>query len=77
MSGTGSRFNAKGYKEIKPLVPVFGKPIIEYIIEKFSQADEFIFICRNEHLLNKDLNLVSYLNSLSPNTKVLNISVEE
>ena len=39
MSGTGSRFSAKGYKEIKPLVPVFGKPIIEYIIKKFSQAD--------------------------------------
>ena len=73
MSGTGSRFSAEGYKEIKPLVPVFGKPIIEYIIKKFSQADEFIFICRNEHLLNKDLDLIAYLNSLAPNTKVLNV----
>ncbi len=73
MSGTGSRFAAKGYKEIKPLVPVFGKPIIKYIIDKFSSDDNFIFICREEHLLNKKLDLKNYLNSLAPNTTVLSI----
>ncbi len=73
MSGTGSRFVDKGYKEIKPLVPVFGKPIIEFIIEKFSFADHFIFICRDEHLSNKDLNLKNYLNSLAPNTTILGV----
>jgi len=73
MSGTGSRFSAKGYKEIKPLVPVFGKPIIKYIIEKFSTEDDFIFICREEHLLNKELNLKNYLSSLAPKTKVLSV----
>ena len=73
MSGTGSRFAQKGYKEIKPLVPVFGKPIIQYIIEKFSFNDHFIFICRDEHLSNKDLDLKNYLNSLAPNTSVLGV----
>ena len=73
MSGTGSRFSAKGYKEIKPLVPVFGKPIIEYIINKFSLTDHFIFICREEHLLNKDIDLEKYLNNLAPNTTILNV----
>ncbi len=73
MSGTGSRFAAKGYKEIKPLVPVFGKPIIKYIIEKFSKNDDFIFICRDEHLRNESLDLRNYLNSLAPNTKVISV----
>ncbi len=73
MSGTGSRFAAKGYKEIKPLVPVFGKSIIKYIIDKFSTNDNFIFICREEHLLNKKLDLKNYLKSLAPNTKVLSV----
>ena len=73
MSGTGSRFVKKGYKEIKPLVPVFGKPIIEYIVEKFSLKDNFIFICREEHLINKELNLRNYLNSIAPNTTILSV----
>ena len=46
MSGTGSRFAAKGYKKIKPCIEVFEKPIIKYIVEKFSYQDNFIFICR-------------------------------
>ena len=73
MSGTGSRFVSKGYKEIKPLIQVFKKPIIEYIVEKFSFEDHFIFICRDEHLSNKDLNLKKYLNSLAPNTTIVGV----
>ena len=73
MSGTGSRFAKKGYKQIKPLIPVFDKPIIQYIVEKFSHQDNFIFICREEHLDNVNLNLESYLNSLAPNTTVLKV----
>ena len=34
MSGTGSRFVNKGYQDIKPLINVFNKPIIKYIIKK-------------------------------------------
>ena len=64
MSGTGSRFINKGYKNIKPLIKVFNKPIIEYIVEKFSQEDNFIFVCREEHLSNKKINLENYLNQL-------------
>ena len=73
MSGTGSRFANKGYKEIKPLVKVFGKPIIQYIVEKFSDEDDFIFICRKEHLLKTDLDLENYLKSLATNVKVLSV----
>ena len=73
MSGTGSRFAAKGYKEIKPLVQVFGKAIIQYIVEKFSMNDRFIFICREEHLANRDLNLKNYLKTLAPNSNIISV----
>ncbi len=73
MSGIGSRFAEKGYKEIKPLVQVFGKPIIKYIVEKFSDEDEFIFICRKEHLSNESIGLENYLIGLAPNTKVIGV----
>ncbi len=64
MSGTGSRFANKGYKDIKPLIKVFNKPIIEYIISKFDIDDNFIFVCREEHLSNKKIDLKNYLNGL-------------
>ncbi len=73
MSGLGSRFIDAGYKEIKPLVKVFNKPIIKYIVEKFSPEDNFIFVCRQEHLSNKEIKLESYLNSLAKNTTILEV----
>ena len=73
MSGTGSRFAAKGYKKIKPCIEVFEKPIIKYIVEKFSYQDNFIFICREEHLSNKKYDLKNYLETLAPNTTVLSV----
>lgn len=51
MTGYGSRFVAAGYKELKPLISVMGKPIIEWIVRRmYSPLDEFLFICRKEHL---------------------------
>ena len=73
MSGIGSRFVDAGYKEIKPMIKVLGKPIINYIVEKFSAEDNFIFICRKEHLSNKELNLRSYLSSLAKYTTILEV----
>ena len=73
MSGKGSRFAAKGYKKIKPCVEVFEKPIIKYIVEKFSNQDNFIFICREEHLSNKKYDLKNYLETLAPNTTVISV----
>ena len=73
MSGTGSRFATKGYKEIKPLIKVFNKPIIEYIISKFDIDDNFIFVCREEHLANKKIDLKNYLNGLECKKKIIGV----
>jgi NDP-sugar pyrophosphorylase family protein len=50
MSGLGKRFQDAGYKDIKPLIKVHGKPIIEWVVNMFPGDHEFIFICREEHL---------------------------
>ena len=50
MTGLGSRFKAAGYTDIKPLIPVHGSPIIEYVVNLFPSEDDVTFICRKEHL---------------------------
>lgn len=51
MTGYGSRFVAAGYKELKPFIPVMGKPIIEWIVKgMYPEEEQFIFVCRGEHL---------------------------
>ena len=51
MTGYGSRFIAAGYKDLKPLIKVEGKPIIRWIVEGMYPGEEnIIFVCRKEHL---------------------------
>lgn len=51
MTGYGSRFIAAGYKELKPLIKVNNKPILQWIVEGLYPGEEnFLFICRNDHL---------------------------
>ncbi|OIO11212.1 MAG: hypothetical protein AUJ52_02380 [Elusimicrobia bacterium CG1_02_63_36] len=51
MAGRGSRFADAGYRDPKPLIDMFGKTMIEAVIEnlKPSQPSKFIFICQREH----------------------------
>ncbi|MFQ3670967.1 MAG: glycosyltransferase family 2 protein, partial [Verrucomicrobiia bacterium] len=52
MAGRGSRFADAGYTDPKPLIPVGGRPMIEWVIENIRPArpHRFIFICLEEHL---------------------------
>ena len=45
MSGRGSRYAAAGYANIKPLIQVDGRPIIEHIVRLFPGERDFVFIC--------------------------------
>ncbi len=51
MAGYGSRFSAAGYRSPKPLIDMFGKTMIESVIENLrpQQPARFIFICQREH----------------------------
>ncbi len=52
MAGRGSRFANAGYQTPKPLIPVGGRPMIEWVIENIrpQRAHRFIFLCLAEHL---------------------------
>ena len=71
MAGTGNRFVQKGYLDPKPLIPVNNKRIIEYILEMFSEYDEFVFICNEEHL--KNTNMRTILNTLKPDAEIISM----
>lgn len=77
MAGRGSRFSEKGYTVPKPFIPVFGKPMIQWVIENIIPSKElygditiesaiqpiFHFVVQEEHL--RHYNLDSICNSLN------------
>ncbi len=52
MAGRGSRFAQAGFTTPKPLIPVGGRPMIQWVIENIrpQRAHRFIFLCLAEHL---------------------------
>lgn len=71
LSGLGKRFQDAGYTDIKPLIKVHGKPIIEWVVSMFPGSHDFIFICREEHLKNTPLE--SELKRIKPEGKIISI----
>lgn len=71
MTGYGSRFVAAGYQELKPFIPVMGKPIIEWIVKGMYPEDvHFVFVCRGEHL-KKDPSMRERLLALAPDAVIV------
>ena len=50
MAGAGQRFAAAGYARPKPLIPVAGVPMVVRAARALPAADEWIFVCRGEHV---------------------------
>lgn len=52
MAGRGSRFANAGFTTPKPLIPVGGRPMIQWVIDNVrpNRAHRFTFICLQEHL---------------------------
>lgn len=59
MAGRGSRFQAVGYTDPKPLIPVRGVPMIKVVIDNLrpSRPHRFVFVCQAEHVARYDLDL--------------------
>ena len=74
MAGHGSRFSKAGYKDPKPLIPVFGQPMIELVIKNLtpSTPHRFIFICQAEHL--KKYPLRPLLETVAPDCIIIEVS---
>lgn len=58
MAGLGSRFVNEGYKQIKPLIPVFGRPMIKFVVDNLNILGRYIFICQKKHVEEYRLDLV-------------------
>ena len=61
MAGMGKRFVDKGYKTLKPLIPVSGKPMFQQAIEllpEFAQT-KVVILSRNQIDVQKSLNNLS------------------
>lgn len=73
MAGRGSRFVQAGYVMPKPLIDIWGHPMIEYVIKciKPSCEHRFIFICQKEHLDKFDL--ANELEKMTPGCKVVSV----
>ena len=73
MSGIGKRFKDAGYPTPKPLIKVRGKEIINHVVNMFEKIERVIFICNEEHLNDKNLNLRKILKNLHPKTTIISI----
>jgi NDP-sugar pyrophosphorylase family protein len=74
MSGIGKRFIDAVYDTPKPLIKVDGFPIIQHIVNLFSNTDDITFICNENHI--KETNMWETLNTISPKSKIISISRE-
>lgn len=43
LCGKGQRFKDAGYSVDKPFIPVFGKPIIQYVFDMFKNEEVYVF----------------------------------
>jgi NDP-sugar pyrophosphorylase family protein len=75
MSGLGKRFADSGYKDIKPLIKVHGMPIIEWVLKLFPGDNDFVFICREEHL--KVTPLMQVLKRIAPTAEIVSIKAHK
>ena len=73
MAGRGSRFAKAGYEMPKPLIDIYGHPMIEYVTVNIRPKCEhrFIYICQEEHL--EKYGLAEELKRMSPGCEIVTI----
>lgn len=69
MAGMGSRFSSVGYKEIKPMIPIFGKPMVEHVVDSVGIEGNWIFIVQKVHRIQ--YNLDALLEKIRPGCIVI------
>ena len=52
MAGNGQRFIDEGYSIPKPLIEINGLPMILRSAKSLPKADQWIFICKKDHISN-------------------------
>lgn len=70
MSGLGKRFQAAGFAVPKPLIEVFGRPIIAHVLDMYPGWTDVLFIVNENHLNDKELRLEETLYKYIPTAKI-------
>lgn len=73
MAGRGSRFTAAGFTTPKPMLPVHGVPMIEFVIRNLApkRPHNFTFICQREHLQVHKLDVL--LRRIAPGCAIITV----
>lgn len=69
MAGLGSRFADAGYKDIKPLIDILGKPMIEHSVDSVGVEGNWVFVVQKEH--REKYNLDAILDAIRPGCKIV------
>jgi len=69
MAGRGTRFSNQGYVLPKALIEVSGKPMIHKVIETLPESDKWIFIVRQEHIMDYQIDKI--IKEVIPNAIVV------
>jgi dTDP-glucose pyrophosphorylase len=72
MAGRGSRFVQAGFDNPKPLIPLGGKPMVQWVIENLRPAcpHRFIFVCLQQHL-EQSRDMAATLQQLAPGCAIV------
>lgn len=73
MSGLGKRFMAAGFNLPKPLIPIFGEPMIAHVLRMYDGWDDVIFVVNRNHLHDSGLHLEEKLLNLCPQGRIVEI----
>ncbi len=71
MAGEGSRFKIAGFKKPKPLIDIYGKPMIQWAIDSLNLSGNKIFVINSKH---KEFGLDCLLKDLYPKCKVIEVN---
>jgi HAD superfamily hydrolase (TIGR01509 family) len=71
MAGEGSRFVKAGYTFPKPLIEIYGKPMIQIVVENLNIDAQYVYIIQKKH--DEKYNLHSVLNVITPGCKIVTV----
>ena len=71
MAGLGSRFVEKGYSLPKPLIKIFGKPMIQLVVDSLGIDGHYIFLVQKDHRVKYHLDDV--LDDIAPGCFIVEV----
>lgn len=71
MAGFGERFREAGYDRPKPLIEVFGRPMIAHVLDLFPGVERTVLLCNADHLDDPRWRMRDLLHDLAPQAEIV------